>query len=536
MSLPPTILSIQSLNISFPSRDRPNVHAVKNVSMDVTKGQIHGIIGESGSGKSVTFLSLMGLLPQHTLVSGKILFTGKSTTECTDILQMDARKRRQLALTDIAYVFQDPLSALNPSLTIGRQLLECLTIKNIKKNAQHIAMNMLHHVLPDIGEQVFDRYPHELSGGQRQRVLIAMAMIHQPSLLIADEPTTALDPIVRKDILLLLKNLVKEHQSSMVLISHDIQSIAHFCDTISVFYQGALIESNTSASLLQNPQQAYTKALLHCKPSLKQMGYYLPTIRSFTANQPQSPTPLPPITPFKDILLQTDGVIKKYGQTIALQPTDIALHKGSCLGIIGESGSGKSTLAKIMVNLEHADAGNVIRHPDTKPYDIQLVFQDPYSSLNPSLKIGDAIAEIIRIHHPHLTSIVIKKQVVDLLTETGLHPADYDKKPSAFSGGQRQRICIARALAANPQILVCDEAVSALDISVQAQILNLLKKLQADRNLTLVFITHDMMIARYMCDDIMVMYQGKTIEKGPVSVVFNQPQHPYTQRLISHIN
>lgn len=528
------ILTLNDVNISFLNADNQSYKALYGASLVVNKGQVLGIIGESGSGKSITFLSLMRLLPKYALVEGIALFHHKNKHEVNLFALCDSALRKY-ALNHISYIFQDPLSALNPALRIGKQMLECIQNKETKRSKKATCIQMLQEVMPGMEDRAFNAYPHQLSGGQRQRVMIAMALLNKPDLIIADEPTTALDPEVQVAILKLLVSMVKKYDCSLVLISHDIQSIADYCDQIAVFYKGQIVEYNSSKEILNNAQNTYTQALVNCRPQAKNEGFFLPTIQDFMNQKAFTRIPLPPMNIGINTLLQADHISQNYPPDFkALKPMNFHIKKGECIGIIGQSGSGKSTLAKLLVQLEHPVTGNLVLHQNLVKTQIQMVFQDPYSSLNPALRIGDAITEVIAIHHPKLNRNERILLAEKLLAETGIDSALMHKKPASFSGGQRQRICIARALAANPEVLVCDEAVSALDISVQAQVINLLKKLQASRGLSIVFITHDMHVAKHICNRILVLYEGTLVEEGETLSIFLNPTHPYTQKLLSH--
>lgn len=528
------ILTLNDVNISFLNADNQSYKALHGASLVVNKGQVLGIIGESGSGKSITFLSLMRLLPKYAQVEGIALFHHKNKHE-VNLFALSDSALRKYALNHISYIFQDPLSALNPALRIGKQMLECIQNKETKQSKKATCIQMLQEVMPGMEDRAFNAYPHQLSGGQRQRVMIAMALLNKPDLIIADEPTTALDPEVQVAILKLLVSMVKKYDCSLVLISHDIQSIADFCDQIAVFYKGQIVEYNNSKSIVEHPQNPYTKALINCRPQSQNEGFFLPTIQDFMGQKEYHKSPMPPIAISEEQLMQADNISQIYPPNFeALKPMNFHLNKGECIGIIGQSGSGKSTLAKLLVQLEHPVTGNLALNQNLAKTQIQMVFQDPYSSLNPALRIGDAITEVIAIHHPNLNRNERVLLAEKLLEETGIDPTFMHKKPASFSGGQRQRICIARALAANPEVLVCDEAVAALDISVQAQVINLLKKLQFSRGLSIVFITHDMQIAKHMCNRILVLYDGNLVEEGETNAIFQKPTHPYAKKLIAH--
>ncbi len=510
------------------------IEAVKGIDLEVNSAEILGIIGESGSGKSVTFLSLMKLLSNTAKVEGHAFFTAQGKDEI-DLYALAPKERRKLALQNIAYIFQDALAALNPSLKIGKQMRECVLEQINTKHKDAKCLQMLEEVMPGLSARAFNSYPHQLSGGQRQRVMIAMALLNKPDLLIADEPTTALDPEVQDNILNLLLQMVRKFGTTLILISHDIQSVAGFCDRIAVFYQGALVETGKTEQIVKTPQHPYTKALLSCRPNSRNEGYFLSTISDFMQEQTPQSEKFATLKIGESNLMVAKEVSKIYDKKFkALEPLTFSIKKGECVGVIGQSGSGKSTLAKILVRLESANTGELLYSDNINQSKIQMVFQDPFASLNPAISVGSAIDEVLQIHQPSLSKLKRKEKIAALLKETGVDSTMANKKPQAFSGGQRQRICIARALATEPEILVCDEAVSALDVSVQAQVLNLLKKLQFDRGLSLVFITHDMNVAKHICNRILVLKDGKLVEEGNTSELFNNPQNDYTKKILSY--
>lgn len=528
------ILKIEDLQVWFKPDYAPEVHAVKGVNISVQEGSILGVIGESGSGKSVTFLSLMRLLPPHSRVAGSIAF--KSTDGTVKLLhKASLRALRRYALREISYIFQDPLSSLNPSLRIDTQMMECVRDIKSKSEARSQCLLMLEEVLPGLSERAFTSYPHQLSGGQRQRIVIAMALLSGAQLIIADEPTTALDPQVQRSILDLLHRLVTQHNKTLILISHDIHSIKDYCDEIAVFRSGLCVEYKPTDTLFSKPEHPYTQALIRCKPGPQNAGYLLPTVSDFLSTTELKPQPLPKTQLSHEVVLQAQHLSKQYkGSAWQLEPINLQLLKGECLGLIGESGSGKSTLARLLVLLDQPHSGQLILGRPEKGISIQMIFQDPYASLNPSMSIGSAIMEVIAIHQPELqTKAERREQMELLLSRVDIAPGLSNRKPASFSGGQRQRICIARALAARPDVLVCDEALSALDISAQAKVINILKLLQLQQGLSLVFITHDMNVARHVCNRIVILKDGKIMEEGPTAQLFAKPRHSYTQTLVS---
>lgn len=527
------ILEYQNFNISFKNKGKKLTHAIRNLNLEIHSNSITGIIGESGSGKSITFLSLMRLLPSYAMLEGSILW-GQNKL---DLLSLSDKELRKMALTEIAYVFQDPLSALNPSFKIKNQLLECIKEKTSTKDKLKQIKIILEELIPENVERILDSYPHQLSGGQRQRVMIAMALINKPQLIVADEPTTALDPSVQHTVLNLLKEQTKKLMSSMVLISHDIKAVADYCDFIAVFYNGEMVEYGTANQILNFPKHLYTQALIQCRPSTKNLGYWLPKVSDFLNHK--TTKVLEKITNSPKIegeLVELNRVSKKYKSNfVALNNLNITVYKGECLGVIGESGSGKSTLAKILAGLEISDSGSIQKAKELSARGIQMIFQDPYSSLNPSLSAFDSVFEIVSLYFSNLSNSQKQEKTIEILETCGINSEFVNQKPAQFSGGQRQRVSIARALASNPQLLICDEAVSALDISVQAQILNLLKQLQLEFSLTILFITHDMVVARYLCDRIAVLRNGNLIEVNSTNNIFNTPKNDYTKELITHL-
>lgn len=526
-------------NLSISSRQGP---LVKSISFDILRGEILSVVGESGSGKSLTCLSFLNLLPEALICSGSIRFT--HTDGSTDeLLGMGARQRAKFALKKISYIFQEPLSALNPVQTCGKQLLENIQLCGYKgkvalqaRAAELLGMVELHDV-----DKVMHAYPFELSGGQRQRVMIAMALAGNPDLIVADEPTTALDVLLQEEILGLIRKLCAEYGKSVLLVSHDLDAVRQFSDRIMVMYKGEIIESGTVDAVIHHPVQMYTKALLACKPRPEKKGIALKTIADYTAKQLED-KPLAELPDSGEKLLNVHLLQKTYhkDQTTfhALKGLSFELKRGQSIGLIGESGSGKSTISKILVELESATGGKIQYNFDNQlplSSNVQMIFQDPFSALNPSLRVGTAIDEVIAHHQPALSHAERLKQIDLLLTKVGLNPTDKKKYPSDFSGGQRQRICIARALAAKPRLLICDESTSALDLSVQAQILNLLKELQISEQLTVLMITHSMAVAAWFCSYLIVLKDGQIVEQGQTHDLVQHPAADYTKAMVAHI-
>ncbi|MGJ3244452.1 MAG: ABC transporter ATP-binding protein [Elainellaceae cyanobacterium] len=628
-----TILDVRNLHVQFQSDERI-IKAVDDVSFQVKRGQTVGIVGESGSGKSVTSLAVMGLVPSPpgNITAGETWFSDvQRGIDRVNLLSLPPEQMQQYRGGKVSMIFQEPLSSLNPVYTCGFQLVEAIRRHQdiSKKDARRQAVSLLQEVklLPsdeelretctvawhrrkfgadasanghgatsaqpsesEIQQQVnrhklaiLDRYPHELSGGQIQRVMIAMAISCNPSLLIADEPTTALDVTVQATILDLLRELRDRRGMSMMFITHDLGIIAEIADFVAVMYQGKIVEYGSIWQIFSNPQHPYTKGLLACRPRPDRRMQYLPTITDFM-EVVTSPTGEPVIQERDkdeslDLKLQAEvseaeanqrlaelktnapllsiqnfqvgfPVRGVFGQTqryiMAVNGVSFDVYPGETLGLVGESGCGKTTLARALLRLIKPMGGQIIfeNRDITKltgkrlrrlRREMQIIFQDPFSSLDPRITIGEAVKEPLKIHGIGMSRRQQRERVSYLLDRVGMFPECQDRYPHEFSGGQRQRICIARSLALNPKFIICDESVSALDVSVQAQVLNLLKELQEEFGLTYIFISHDLSVVKFMSDRIMVMNQGKIEEIGPAEQIYQQPQKPYTQQLISAI-
>ncbi|WMD20086.1 ABC transporter ATP-binding protein [Achromobacter seleniivolatilans] len=524
----PAILAIRNLSVEVAGAGN---RVVRNLSLDVHAGETVCVVGESGSGKSVTSLAVMGLLPQGILS----ISAGSIRVEGEDVATATPRRLREMRATRMAMVFQEPMTALNPVHTVGQQVDEVLRLHRKKMNAAERRAKVLEMFrsvhLPDV-ERIFQAYPHQLSGGQRQRIVIAMALILEPKLLIADEPTTALDVTTQKQILALIKELQVKHQTAVLFITHDFGVVAEISDRIVVMNRGDLIESGTRNEILAEPKQSYTRRLVSSVPSL------IPNRRDAPTGQP---------------VLHVKGLGRTYGgktslfsrkaahNVIAATDVNLTLRKGEILGIVGESGSGKSTVARCIVRLIEPTAGHMMMGGEDlstlsgsalRPVRrrIQIVFQDPYRSLNPRRTVGESIIEgLLNFGMPRDQAL---KRAGETLTVVGLSPDAMRRYPHQFSGGQRQRICIARALVMDPEILVADEAVSALDVSVQAQVLELLEQVRQRTGVGVLFITHDLRVAAQICDTIMVMQRGKVVETGSAETVLTEPRHEYTRALI----
>ena len=554
-----TVLKVEDLRVSF-FHDGTRTEAVRGVSFEVHRGTTLGIVGESGSGKSVTSLAIMGLLPKTAQVSGR---------------WTDVRHR-------VAMIFQEPMTSLNPVQRCGAQVEEMLLAheKVSRQEARQRTIALFKEVMLPRPEKIYSSYPHEISGGQKQRVMIAMALICHPDLLIADEPTTALDVTVQKNIIELLHSLQQKYRMGIIFITHDLGVIAQIADKVAVMYHGEIVEQGSAQQVLHTPQHPYTKGLLACRPPLDSRPHRLLTVKDFlemkngerivdndnrACNTTQSSTPNFQFTPtpllrVRDLqvtyALETNLFGKAKKELNAVDGLSFDIYRGETLGLVGESGCGKSTLGRALLQLIQHNAGSIeydgksldqLSPSETKSLrrKMQIVFQDPYSSLNPRITVGEAIAEPLKVHHLVQTSNTqaikqsnnqaIKEKVLSLMQQVGLEPDWYNRYPHEFSGGQRQRVCIARALILQPELVVCDESVSALDVSVQAQVLNLLNELKEQHGYTYLFITHDLSVVKYLSDRIMVMEKGKIVEQGPAEELFAHPQHPYTQRLLDAI-
>ncbi len=563
------LLQIQDLSVDFRS-DLGQTTALQDVTLHVNKGEIVAIVGESGSGKSVTSLSVLKLIPAPPAIYTNGSIIASLGDEPIDLLHADRTSLQDIRGNKIAMIFQEPMTSLNPVMTCGKQVMEAiLTHKNITANAARSkTLDLFEKVkLPDPA-RMFRSYPHQLSGGQKQRVMIAMAMSCEPSLLICDEPTTALDVTVQKNILELIRELQLQNGMGVIFITHDLGVVGEIADRVVVMYKGKIVEQDTTANIFSVPKHPYTKALLACRPALHPKGAQLPVVSDFMEVsdageiterriKDQQPKQKNVSAASEEILLSVEhlkvffpsrrtflGKVLSY--TKAVDDVSFELLKGETLGLVGESGCGKTTLGRAVLRLIDPTAGEIrykgkdlvkagAAELKVLRKDMQIIFQDPYSSLNPRKTIGSAIAEPLKVHRIFATKEQRKARVMNLLEKVGLKHEHYDRYPHEFSGGQRQRIVIARALALEPTFIVCDESVSALDVSVQAQVLNLLNDLKAEFNLTLIFISHDLSVVRYVSDRIIVMNKGKIEEAGPAEEVYQHPRSPYTKKLLSAI-
>ncbi|NNC95821.1 MAG: ABC transporter ATP-binding protein [Chitinophagales bacterium] len=574
------ILEVKNLTTEFRT-DEGLVRAVNGISFDINRGETIGIVGESGSGKSVTSLSIMRLIPDPPgkITTGSITYFGKGG-EPVDLLSISEKKMRSFRGNEISMIFQEPMTSLNPVFTCGSQVMEAIMLhqKLNKEQATKITLEMFEKVQLPTPDRILKAYPHQLSGGQKQRVMIAMAMSCNPGILIADEPTTALDVTVQDTILDLMNHLRSELDSSIIFITHDLGVIAEIADKVLVMYKGSIVEQGNVLDIFQNPQHPYTKGLLACRPPLGKRLSKLPTVGDFMKEENGKIIELQSSVKDmiesvlvsqeetdkrRELLLQKTPVLevrnlktyftsKKnfFGKPLdyvkAVDDVTFDVYPGETLGLVGESGCGKTTLGRTILQLVPAMEGEVIFEGrnilDLRPDELtdlrkhmQIIFQDPYSSLNPRMTIGGAIMEPMTVHGIYANEKERKDKVVELLEKVNLSGVHYNRYPHEFSGGQRQRICIARALSLNPKFIICDESVSALDVSVQAQVLNLLINLREEFGFTYIFISHDLSVVKFMSDRMIVMNEGKIEELGPSDEIYNNPKQAYTQKLIKAI-
>ena len=553
------ILDVLGLNISF-GENKQKTSVVHDIDFSLYENEILAIVGESGSGKSVTSKAIMGLLQdKNTHIKGRINF------EETSLLSLSSKEFAKLRGNDIAMIFQEPMSALNPSLTCGFQVAEIL-LHHKKVSASEVkkeVLQLFEKVKLPRPQDMYTSYPHQISGGQMQRVVIAMAIACKPKLLIADEPTTALDVTVQKEILQLLKDLQKQTSMSMLFISHDLALVCELADRVLVMYKGDIVEKGTVKEIFEAPKKPYTKALLGSRPTLDVRYKVLPTIASIKDNSfiPQNITSQQRAKKHQKIytktpLLRVENIAKSYFSKVgvfgqkqeikAVNGISFDVFEGETLGLVGESGCGKSTLGKVILQLEKATKGSIfykgkeitsLKSKDLRSLrkDIQLIFQDPYSSLHPRKIIGQAIIEPMEVHGIGNSKKQRKEKAMELLSRVGLEESYFHRYPHQLSGGQRQRVGIARTIAMEPKLVICDESVSALDISVQAQVLNLLNELKEDFGFTYIFISHDLAVVKYMADQLLVMNKGAIEEIGDADEIYANPVKQYTKKLIDSI-
>ena len=576
-----TLLEFKNLVTEFHT-EGTTVKAVNDISFTLKKGETIGVVGESGSGKSVTSLSAMRLIPSPpgVISGGKIVFH-QDNSPAVDLLKLPEDEMRKYRGNDIAMIFQEPMTSLNPVFTCGDQVLEAIMLhqKMSKVEAKDLTIKLFEEVeLPD-PERIFNTYPHQISGGQKQRVMIAMAMSCKPSILIADEPTTALDVTVQKTILELMQQLQKEHNMGIIFITHDLGVIAELADKVVVMYKGKIVEQGDVLQIFENPQHPYTKGLLACRPPLNKRYTFLPTVSDFMKvdengviidnnisisdftkklvvpkkerekNQKElfAKEPILKINNLKTYFPIRNGLFGGVTDHVkAVDDVSFNVYPGETLGLVGESGCGKTTIGRTILRLEEPTEGEMIYNntdiakmnpEELRSFrkEVQIIFQDPYSSLNPRMTIGNAIMEPMQVHGILENDEQRKERVEELLSRVSMDPSHFYRYPHEFSGGQRQRIGIARALAVNPKFIICDESVSALDVSVQAQVLNLLNELKEEYGLTYIFISHDLSVVKYMSDRMVVMQSGKIEEMGDADDIYSKPETDYTKKLISAI-
>lgn len=563
------LLKVNNLRIDFRCDDKWQ-ETVHGIDFEVYGGKTLGIVGESGSGKSVSNLAVMQLLDgrKSRIKADSILLENLDISSFTDDEMTEIRGKK------IAMIFQEPMTSLNPVYKCGFQVMEAMGTQKTKverQKAKEKVLELFNKVMLPRPEVIFDKYPHELSGGQKQRVMIAMALVSNPQILIADEPTTALDVTVQKEILKLLKDLQRENGMGMIFITHDLGVISEIADDVIVMNKGVIVERGSTYDILNNPQHPYTKGLIACRPPLDYRLQRLPVVKEFldgvwnNENQIKnelliteeerknhhqklySQEPILKVQNLKTWYPLRKGIFSRtYDYIKSVDDVSFDVYPGETLGLVGESGCGKTTLGRSILRLVEPISGKIIfegkditqlNNAELREYrkQAQIIFQDPYSSLNPRICIGDAIAEPMMLHGIEKDAKKRRERVCNLLEEVGLDASYYQRYPHEFSGGQRQRICIARALAVNPKIIICDESVSALDVSVQAQVLNLINRLKKDFNFTYIFISHDLSVVRFMSDRVIVMFNGKIQELNEADVLFNNPKNDYTKKLIAAI-
>lgn len=559
------LLHVKNLRVSFKGEDKQYIETVKGISFDIPENTTVALVGESGSGKSVTSLATMGLLPvgQSKIdEQSKIIFEGK------DLLSLSRTEMRKICGKDIAMIFQEPMSSLNPVFTVGNQIAEvlCLHMGLSRKQARQRVLELLKEVGIPSPETKIDAYPNQLSGGQQQRVMIAMAIACEPKLLIADEPTTALDVTIQKQIIDLLESLRKRRQMSMLFITHDLALVGEIADKVIVMRHGEIREQGIAEEVLEQPKDVYTRALLYCRPQMSQRPYRLPVTSDFMRQEDnilveqsfdasEIPERKRGLNGDEQIILEVKDLKKSFysrkglfgkEEFQAVKGVSFKLAKGKTLGLVGESGSGKTTVGLLLMRLHQASGGQAfiegkdilsLTEKEFAKYQrkIQIIFQNPYASLNPRFTIGQILLEPMQIHGIGKDDVERKQIALGLLDRVNLPEQAYYRYPHEFSGGQRQRIAIARCLTLKPEILICDESVSALDVSVQAQVLNLLQDLQDEFGLSYIFISHDLSVVKYISDQVMVMNHGEVVEIANSDELYAHPQHDYTKRLLQAI-
>lgn len=579
-----TLLEVNNLHVSF-ANETGTVEALKGISFKMRRGETVGIVGESGSGKSVTALSILKLLSNNGHVKNGNIFFNSQQHGQIDLTTLSEAEMQHMRGNEISMIFQEPMTSLNPVYTCGKQVMETILLhkKISKQEAYQKTIELFEKALLPRPEKIFHSYPHQISGGQKQRVMIAMAMSCQPSILIADEPTTALDVTVQATILQLMQKLKHENETSILFITHDLGIIAEIADRVIVMYQGKIVEQGTALNVFTKPKHPYTKGLLACRPKLEYRMRKLPTVADFMevneageiiekvniasvsvgeaiiqnyvtgsevkmrTNLLKTKLPALAVDNLKVHFPINKGLFKKPTEFVkAIDGVSFEVYQGETLGLVGESGCGKTTLGRAILRLIEPTSGQVTflgqplnalneRQMRGLRKDMQIIFQDPFSSLNPRIPIGEAIIEPMRVHGLEATEAARKAKARELLQLVNLNEAHFNRFPHEFSGGQRQRICIARALALNPKFIICDESVSALDVSVQAQVLNLLNSLKEQFGFTYIFISHDLSVVKFMSERIIVMNKGKIEEIGFADDIYENPQTEYTQKLIQSI-
>lgn len=571
------LLEVENLKTYFQT-EKEKVKAVDGIDFSINSGETIGIVGESGSGKSITALSIMGLVPKPgQVVEGSIHYYSE-LEQAVDLTEVDDKTFRKYRGKELGMIFQEPMSSLNPSLKCGEQVLEAirLHLSLSKSKAKEMTFSLFEKVQLHDSKRIYEAFPHQLSGGQLQRVMIAMAISCNPKILIADEPTTALDVTVQKAILDLMNNLKKEINASIIFISHDLGVIAEVADRVLVMFQGKIVEQGTINEVFNYPKHPYTKGLLACRPPLSYRLDRLPVIADFLSDSGEEISTKEAQRIIENRIIDTKLIHTRlenlqqktpilsvrnlntwfprssnfYGKTIhylkAVNDLSFDVYPGETMGLVGESGCGKTTLGRSILRLAPVRSGQIIfkgkdlmalNHNALKEVrkDLQIIFQNPYASLNPRMMIGHAVKEPMEFYGLFLNEQERKDRTIELLEKVGLQPEHYSRYPHEFSGGQRQRICIARALALEPQFLICDESVSALDVSVQAQVLNLLLDLREELELTYIFISHDLSVVKFMSDRMMVMNNGKIEEIGAADHIYECPEKDYTKKLIAAI-
>lgn len=563
------LIQLKDLSLGFPEK-KGFKEIIHSLDLKINKGECVGLVGESGSGKSISSLAIMGLLPKASQIkNGSILFHSNNST--SDLLSLSDKQMQRLRGNHISMIFQEPMTSLNPVIKCGEQVAEALRLHMglNRSEARSKTIEWFKEVKLPRPENIYDSYPHQLSGGQKQRVMIAMAMCCEPELMIADEPTTALDVTVQKEVLRLIKELQAKMGMSVLFITHDLGVVAEIADRIVVMRSGEKLEEGTTDEIFNAPKHPYTKGLIACRPPEKFRLKKLPTVKDFLEDADyqkkleklkisriEREEQLKLIHHAENILevrhLKTyypiqKGIFKKtIGYVKAVDDVSFSVKRGETLGLVGESGCGKTSLGRTLLQLIPSSGGDVffkgnqingISESAMRAYrkDMQIIFQDPYSSLNPRMTIGKAITEPMMVHKIGKNYSERKDMAIDLMETVGLKADQFDRYPHEFSGGQRQRVCIARALGLSPEFIICDESVSALDVSVQAQVLNLLNELKEKHQFTYIFISHDLSVIKYMSDRVMVMKDGKIVEEGEADELYESPKNPYTQKLVDSI-